>query len=261
MVELEDGISGWSLDNINGQAFSLIPVGGSDDMSKLTKSSVTYTLVFCLGYFVACTGANTKGNTAGSLSAATARMLNSTVRNTAIFPTNTGNQPVLASMFGSRAHADATISNPSALGQSYETVCSGWGASGTSIHATFGNSGLLPLNFGNAGIEPGNICAGPPLASVGVDENGTPTGFPIILPGTINNLAVYGVFLSGNRFRCLDTTDTTALQDNTYVRPYYDLAHDAIVLGSGTTQLTVTCSLSIPAGDDVQTIQLQWVKD
>jgi hypothetical protein len=191
-------------------------------------------------------------------------MLNSTVRNTAIFPTNTGNQPVLASIFGLGllVHPNATITNPSGLGQSFESVCAAWGSSGSlnSIHAAFGNSGLVSLNFGDSGIGAGGLCTEAPLPSVGADENGKPTGFPIFLSGTINNLAVYGIFVSGNRFRCLDATNTAALQDNTFVRAYYDLAHDAIVIGSGTTQLSVTCTIPVPAGDDVQTVQVQWVK-
>lgn len=231
-------------------------------MSRITKASLAYSIVFAVGYFVACSSNSASGG-GGNSSTLNLRMLNSTVRRTAIFPTNTGRQPVLASLFGmiSRAIPLATITNPSALGQSYETVCSAYGSSfGTSIHATFGNSGLISMNFGTAGIGAGNLCTGPPLASVGADENGTPTGFPIFLAGTINSLVAYGTLVSGNRFRCIDTNNTDMLQDTTYVRAYYDLAHDAIVLGSGTTQLSVTCSITLAPGDDVQTIQVQWIK-
>jgi hypothetical protein len=122
------------------------------------------------------------------------------------------------------------------------------------MHAALGNSGLVKINFRN-----GDICT-TVLPSVGADETVRPLGFPVILQGTINNLAVYGNFVSGNRFRCLDTTNTNVLQDNTFVRAYYDLAHDAVILGSGTSQLSVTCSISIPAGDDVQSLTVQWIK-
>lgn len=233
-------------------------------MSKTSKDTLTYSLVFALGYFVACSSTNTTRGNVNPPPSTSGRMLNSTVRNTAIFPTNTGTQPVLASIFGigSRVHADATIADPSQLAQSFESVCSGWGSGSNSqsIHAAYGKSGLVSLNFGSAGIGPGDLCEEGPIASVGADENGNPTGFPIILSGTINSLAVYGLFVSGNRFRCLDTTDTNSLQDNSSVRAYYDLAHDAIVMGSGTTQLSVTCSVSVPAGDDVAQIQVQWIK-
>jgi hypothetical protein len=233
-------------------------------MSRFAKDSLTYTLLFSLGYFVACNSSNNSlmgGGSSGTTTAVAPRMLNSTVRRTAIFPANTGNQPVLASLFDLHVQPDATINNPSALAQSFESFCSAWGPNfGTSIHATFGNTGFVSFNFGNAGVGAGNACEEPPIASVGADENGNPTGFPIFLQGTINNLVVYGIFVSGNKFRCLDTTDTSSLNDSTYVRAYYDLANDTIVLGSGTNQLSVSCSVSIPAGDDVQTIQVQWVK-
>jgi hypothetical protein len=192
-------------------------------------------------------------------------MLNSTVRNTAIFPSNAGSQPVVASIFGflSPAHPDATITNPSDLGQSFEALCTWQGANASGIHAQFGNSGLVPMlparSDASIGIQ--NYCSvSASIASVGADENGIPTGFPILLSGTINNLVAYGTFVSGNQFRRLDTTNTGTLQDNGFVRPYYDLAHDAVVLGSGTTQLSLMCSISVAPGDDIAEIQVQWIK-
>lgn len=235
-------------------------------MSRLAKDSLAYTLVFAIGYLVACSTAGTTGGTIrgtiGIPSAVASRMLSSTVRHTAIFPMNTGNQPVIASTFGFGwpVHQDATITNPSNLGQSFQVICAAWGnASG--IHAGFGHSGLVPMlpPQSNAGTVVYNDCT-PPIASVGADENGNASGFPIILSGTINNLVAYGSLVSGNQFRCLDTSDTSALQDNTFVRPYYDLANDTVILGSGTTQLALTCSISIPPGDDVAAIQVLWVK-
>ena len=237
-------------------------------MSRLAKDSLAYTLVFAVGYFVACSITNTSRGTIGSPTTVIPRMLNSAVRGNAIFPTNTGSQPVLASIFGFAlaAHPEATISNPSDLGQSFEALCTNWGttASGSSvpgIHAGFGNSGLVPMLPPKSGVDIGvwNDCTAP-LASVGADENGSPTGFPILHSGTINNLVAYGTLVSGSQFRCLDTTNTGTLQDNTFVRPYYDLAHDTVVLGSGTSQLTLACSISIAPGDDVAEIQVQWIK-
>lgn len=160
---------------------------------------------------------------------------------------------MIASAFGAQSLPEAAIANPSQLAQSYESLCDAYGNS-SSIHAGLGNSGLVPLNFLG-----GNICQ-PVLSSVGADEGGKPNGFPVVLSGTINTLVVYGRFASGNHFRCLDTTNVAALMDGAFVRAYYDLAHDAVVLGSGTTQLPVTCSITIPAGDDVQHLEVQWLK-
>jgi hypothetical protein len=242
--------------------------GEEPDMRRLTKDSLAYTLVFAIGYFVACSS-TTKNitNSTGNSSVATARMLNSKVRHAAIFPTNTGTQAVLASIFGfdSPVNRHAAIANPSDLGQSFEVECYQWGTSPTpplGIHAAFGNSGLVPMMDprSDAGLAYYFDCSAP-IASVGADENGHATGFPILLPGTINNLVAYGILVSGNNFRCLDTSNTSSIQDNTFVRPYYDLAHDAVIIGSGTTQLALTCSISIPPGDDVAKIRVQWIKN
>ena len=240
-------------------------------MSRRTKDALAYALVFAIGYFMACsrTSSTNGGGSVGSFSPSARRMLNSTVRSSAIFPTNTGDQPVLASVFGfggsARPNATTTNPNPSDLGQSFEIECTYWppvnGNYLPGIHATFGNSGLVPMLPPRSDISIGmqDDCSAP-IASVGADENGNPTGLPIFLTGTVNSLVAYGNLTSGNQFHCLDTTNTSSVQDNTFVRPYYDLAHDTIILGSGTTQLTLVCSISIPPGDDLARIQVQWIK-
>jgi hypothetical protein len=236
-------------------------------MSRLAKGSLAYTLVFAIGYFVACsstTANHSTTGTTGNSSATTARMLSSTIRSTAVFPTNTGTQAVVASIFGfdRGTHPDATIANPSALAQSFEVICTIWGANAPAgLHAALGNSDLVPMMWPQANVSIGitNECT-TTVASVGADENGVPSGFPIFLSGTINNLVAYGVFVSGKAFRCLDTSDTNVLQDSTFVRPYYDLANDTIILGSGTTQLSLSCAVTIPPGDDVAEFSVQWVK-
>lgn len=229
-------------------------------MIKRTREWLTYTMIFWLGYVVACGGGKLGSpsiNIPNVPVAATLRMLSSSLHRPAIFPSNTGNQPVIASAFGAQSFPEAAIANPSQLAQSYESLCDSYGTGlsiSSSIHAGLGNSGLVPLNF-----RGGNICQ-PVLSSVGADEGGNPNGFPVILSGTINTLVAYGTLVSGNHFRCLDTTNVAALTDGAFVRAYYDLAHDAVVLGSGTTQLPVTCSITIPAGDDVQHLEVQWLK-
>ena len=233
-------------------------------MKRPTKDSLVYTLVLAIGYILGCSSTVNRSSI-GNLQRKPApqRMLYSTVRSTAVFPTNTGIQPVLASIFGVgfRAHPNVAIANPSDLGQSFELNCGWYPVSG--IHATNGNSGLLPMLDANLYVGTSGTAGcgnATPITSVGADENGSPTGFPIFQSGTINSLVVWGVFLSGNRFRCLDTSNIFALQDGTFVRPYYDLAHDTVILGSGTTQLSLACPISIPAGDDVGAIVVQWVK-
>jgi hypothetical protein len=233
-------------------------------MRKFAKESVIYTAVFCLGYLVACQSGSK--SVVDTPTAAVPRMLNSNSRQAAIVQSGTNALPAMASLFGSGGSAPlaVTIANPSAVSQSYESTCYdfGNGSSGggnvNSIHAFWGNSGLVSMNyaFGTFGA-----CYQPQLFNtVGGDENGVPQGYPVIIDGTINTLVTYGGFVSGKKFRCVDTTNSSSISDGAFVRAYYDLAHDAIILGSGTTQLSPTCSISIPAGDDVLYIAVQWLK-
>jgi hypothetical protein len=223
-------------------------------MLKHAKECMAYSMMFCLGCLVSCGEGKIGVGPVNVPVAAILRMLSSSLHRPAIFPTNTGNQPVLATMFGGQVSPQVTVSNPSELAQSYESICDAYGPSaGGTIHAALGSTGIVSLNFLG-----GNICD--PIAAVGADESSHPLGFPIILTGKVNTLVVYGSFASGTPFRCLDTTNVASLQDSAFVRAYYDLAHDAVFLGSGTTQLPVTCSIVIPPGDDVQHITVQWLK-
>ena len=223
---------------------------------KRTRQYALYTLIFFLGYFVACgggkTGTSVRTVATGGL---TLQMLSSSLHRPAIFPANTSKQPVLASLFAIPISPDVTITNPSQLAQSYESLCDAYRSSdASSLHAGLGNSGLVSLNYLG-----GNICSGV-LSSVGADETGVEKGFPIILAGSVNTLVAYGLFKSGTPFRCMDTTNVAALSDNTFVRAYFDLSHDAVILGSGQTQLSVTCLINIPTGDDIAALTVQWLK-
>jgi hypothetical protein len=191
-------------------------------------------------------------------------MMNGDSRPVSIVQSSTNVSSVVAAFLSgasSLAHADLTISNPSAVSQSYESDCRNFSTGNfpfVGIHTAFGNSGLVSMNYAYATC---GACVQPqPLTVVGSDENGIPQGYPVILNGTINTLAVYGTFVSGNRFRCVDTTNASPLSDGSFVRAYYDLARDAVIIGSGSTQLSPTCSISIPTGDDVVEIHVQWLK-
>jgi len=236
-------------------------------MLKHAKQSLVYTAIFCLGYFIACGGGGTVQSTSAgggpTPTGTVPQMVSSDWRPVALAQSGTGVQSALAALLwsaGFSARSKATITNPSAVGQSYESDCAvtylgGGGSPG--IHRGL-YSGLLSIPYRYADWEP---CSGIEwLASVGADENGNPQGYPVVLDGTINTLVAYGTFVSGNRWRCVDTTNTTALSDGSVVRAYYDLAHDAIILGSGTTQLSLMCSITIPSGDDVMEVHVQWLK-
>jgi hypothetical protein len=229
-------------------------------MRSYGRESLVCTAVFCLGYLVACgSGGGTGGilsggNTAGSIR----QMVSSDLRPVSIVQSTIVQSAMAAFLpLTGKARPALTIANPSAVGQSYESDCHNFGpVSGpfTSIHAAWGNTGLISMQYAYATF--GACEQAQPLTSVGSDENGNPQGYPIVLDGTSNTLAVYGTFASGKRFECVDTTNTSPVSDGSFVRAYYDLAHDAIILGSGTTQLSIT----IPSGDDVSEIHVQWLK-
>lgn len=231
-------------------------------MSKYAKESLAYTAIFCLGYLVACGGGSAVlgGGSGTFVNSTTPQMANSDLRPMSIVQSGTRVQPAIASLLR-RSTAKVTIPNPSDVGQSFESDCLDFGTFNgpfTSVHAAWGNSGLVSMTYKYGTF--GACLQTQPLSSVGSDENGTPQGYPIIEDGTVNTLVVYGAFVSGTRFRCVDTLNTSGLSDGAFIRAYYDLAHDAVVLGSGTTQLLPTCNISIPAGDDVIELHAQWIK-
>jgi len=235
-------------------------------MSKYVRESLVYTAVFGLGYLIACGGGSTvTGNSSGgggnTSNVTIPQMMSSDWRPVGLARSSSNvRSGMLAFLLGAgfSARSKATITNPSAVAQSYESDCVPGGVASPGIHSRFGTSGLISMAYVFSII---NDCVDFEwLNSVGGDENGNPQGYPIVLDGTINTLVMYGTFASGKRFECVDTTDTTPLPDGSFVRAYYDLAHDAIILGSGTTQLAPTCSISIPSGDDVVEIHVQWLK-
>lgn len=230
-------------------------------MRRSAKECLSYAMAACLGYLVACGGGGTTFG-GGSSAAVIVRMFSSNVRKTSIVQSAAKPQSVMAALLGSAdsPRPQVSIANPSLVSQSYESYCGTFqnGSNGGPIgplHAVYGFSGLVNISY-----QPQTECQFPPLTSVGSDENGIQQGYPIILDGTVNTLVVYGTFISQKRFECVDTTNTSPLSDGSFVRAYYDLAHDAIILGSGTQQLSPTCSISIPQGDDVSQIYVQWLK-
>lgn len=234
-------------------------------MPRNAKESLVYTAIFCLGYLIGCGGGGTVMSSSpggGSTPTGTIpQMVSTDLRPIALARGSTNSHSAMAAfLLGAAfsARSKATINNPSPVAQSYESDCAPTGGQPVGIHATFGNSGLLSMTYAYALWAPCSALEF--LTSVGGDENGVPRGYPIVLDGTINTLVMYGTFLSGKRFECVDTTDTSPLSDGSFVRAYYDLANDAVILGSGTTQLSPTCSISIPSGDDVVEIHVQWLK-
>jgi hypothetical protein len=71
--------------------------------------------------------------------------------------------------------------------------------------------------------------------------------------------AVQSVSTKG--FKCRDNGQEipTTSERSVYDRSGYEM-DDAIILGSGTKQLSPTCNISIPSGDDVSEIHVQWLK-
>jgi hypothetical protein len=81
-------------------------------MSKRAKECLAYSMIFFLGYVVACGDGKMGSGTIHVPAGVTLRMFSSSLHRPAIFPTNTGNQPVLATMFAGQLFPQAIISNP-----------------------------------------------------------------------------------------------------------------------------------------------------
>src|ERR1700674_421141 len=98
-------------------------------MIKHTKVYLAYSLVFCLGYLVACGAGKIGGRLIGNpaLDFTTQRILSSSLHRPAIFPSGVGTQPVIATMFAPQAFPQVSISSPSQLAQSYESLCDNYG--------------------------------------------------------------------------------------------------------------------------------------
>jgi hypothetical protein len=88
----------------------------------------------------------------------------------------------------------------------------------------------------------------------------TNPGVPMFLSGTLTSLVVTGVSENGNQIRCSDLTTTAAVNDGDMVQPYLAIATNSVIMGIGTTQLPFTCNLSVPQGDQVNTLVVQFAK-
>jgi len=60
---------------------------------------------------------------------------------------------------------------------------------------------------------------------------------------------------------CRDTTSLTAVLNGASLLPYLRLSDNAVVIGSGTTQLASTCTVPITAGEDILGITVVYAKN
>lgn len=98
----------------------------------------------------------------------------------------------------------------------------------------------------------------------GIDEISGQTltnpGVPMYFAGTLTTLVATGVTRNGNNIRCSDLTTTYQVKDGDLVQPYLVIQTNSVILGVGTTQLPFTCNLNVPAGDQVNVVQVQFAK-
>lgn len=181
-------------------------------------------------------------------------------RSNAIFPTNVADsrQPIIAGLFGIWQTPTPTpaLPAPSELGQSFETSCGFQGGGGTvsGIHGKFGNTGFVPLPGCNQVLT--NI--GDDISFVGQ------TGNLVILDGTITTIVSFGTFTqSSNQFRCITNTQgitPATAADGQLIRAYYKLDTNQVVLANGSVQYPISCVVTIPQGDDILALTVEWVK-
>lgn len=88
----------------------------------------------------------------------------------------------------------------------------------------------------------------------------TNPGTAIYADGTLSTLIVTGLSVAGKQVRCSDLTDTAVVHDSDLVQPYFVIGTNSVVLAVGTTQLPLTCQLTIDPGDEASSISVQWAK-
>jgi hypothetical protein len=102
------------------------------------------------------------------------------------------------------------------------------------------------------------------IGNPGEDPVGSGTltnpGTAIYADGTLSTLIVTGISKAGKQIRCSDLTDTAVVHDSDLVQPYFVIDTNSVVLAIGNTPLSMTCHLSIDAGDEAGSLSVQWAK-
>lgn len=142
----------------------------------------------------------------------------------------------------------------SVIPESFEADCDWIATRRMGLHAAMGTTGLAPLNIpANSGLCGNHLAGSMPSLLIG-----QPTTFS----GTFELFVAYATTVNGMTLRCVDTTNQTSVTDQVKYLPYYDLAHDQLILVNVSTQtpITMSCAFTIPSGDDIASIEFRWAK-
>jgi hypothetical protein len=92
-------------------------------------------------------------------------------------------------------------------------------------------------------------------------SNSNPSlGSLVIEDGTLGTLAVIADSTTAQNLICKDLASTDALTDGQLVSVWFRPSDNKILLFQGTTQLSPTCTVPVPAGDSVTRISAQFLK-
>jgi hypothetical protein len=230
-------------------------------MNKLRDSlvqSILCTAVFATVFavIVSCGGGNPLQSFTGSNRIV--RLVNNTSPiNVAVPGKLNGAEPLMAGLL-------QTQPQTSALQQSFN-------GQGPCLTVPMPTSGYIPIwlymeNGIGGPFGKGSLVCGGVFAQIGggVDlisgKTLTNPGVAMFLDGTLTTLVATGVTVNGNQVRCNDVSTTVAVHDGDLVQPYFSIASNSVILGIGTNQLPFTCSLSVPQGDQVSALVVQFAK-
>ena len=235
-----------------------------------------------LGLIVSCGGGGSHTITGPSATLSTARILSHLSQTTTALPHLKTQVPLIATIL------QTSQPQVSSIQQSFQGLSCDAFTPGTKVNWSGSTTGFIPIQVlgdpwiinpnssAPGGFYPSQVCYGV-FAQVGggtsllpsVSPGGSPgvgagtlanPGTTIYADGTLSTLIVTGISLAGKQIRCSDLTDTVAVHDSDLVQPYFVIGTNAVVLAIGATQLPLTCTLNIDAGDQAGSISVQWAK-
>lgn len=136
---------------------------------------------------------------------------------------------------------------PSALQQSFQGKCTF-----TVNTATVPAGAIMPLVLDRGDDQNCNtwFVAGPNAS----------LGSLVIEDGTVSTLVVIADSSTAQNLICKDLVNTGALTDGQLISVWFRSSDNKVVLFQGTTQLSPTCTVPVPAGDSVTRISAQFLK-
>lgn len=88
----------------------------------------------------------------------------------------------------------------------------------------------------------------------------TSIGKKIHDPGAMTDLVADVILTNNQDVSCVDKTDTVAVTDGQLVRAFFDPNTGKAFVGLNNTATSLGCTVTIPAGSTIKSIEIGWVK-